>query len=88
MIITSAAVVRQTIAKFEVVGHKYADLSDHDYGVALLNECKFGNMVLDKIIEKKESQKVKNEQALAEIRILEESKKQNFASIKVSYVGT
>ena len=34
-------------AKFEVVGHKYADLSDHDYGVALLNDCKYGYMVHD-----------------------------------------
>lgn len=27
-------------AKFEVVGHKYADLSEWGYGVALLNDCK------------------------------------------------
>lgn len=38
-------------AKFEVVGHKYADLSDHDYGVALLNDCKYGYMVLDNILD-------------------------------------
>ncbi|GJJ70118.1 alpha-mannosidase [Entomortierella parvispora] len=29
-------------AKFEVCGHKFADLSEHGYGVALLNDCKFG----------------------------------------------
>ena len=38
-------------AKFEVAAHKYADLSDPDYGVALLNDCKYGykahNQVLD-----------------------------------------
>lgn len=28
------------VAKFEVVGHKYADLSEFGYGVALLNDCK------------------------------------------------
>ncbi len=29
-------------AKFEVVGHRFADLSEHDYGVSLLNDCKYG----------------------------------------------
>ncbi|KAF9964967.1 Glycoside hydrolase, 38 vacuolar alpha mannosidase [Mortierella alpina] len=29
-------------AKFEVCGHKFADLSEHGYGVALLNDCKYG----------------------------------------------
>ncbi len=29
-------------AKFEVVGHKWADLSDSGYGVGLLNDCKYG----------------------------------------------
>ncbi len=38
-------------AKFEVVGHKYADISDHDYGVALLNDCKYGYMVLDNVLD-------------------------------------
>ncbi|KAG0012639.1 Glycoside hydrolase, 38 vacuolar alpha mannosidase [Entomortierella chlamydospora] len=32
----------QDYAKFEVCGHKFADLSEHGYGVALLNDCKFG----------------------------------------------
>ena len=30
-------------AKFEVCGHKYADLSEGDYGVSLLNDCKYGH---------------------------------------------
>nr|GAT45299.1 glycoside hydrolase family 38 protein [Mycena chlorophos] len=30
------------IAKFEVCGHKYADLSEYGYGVALLSESKYG----------------------------------------------
>jgi len=30
-------------AKFEVVGHKWADLSEGDYGVALLNDAKYGH---------------------------------------------
>ena len=28
--------------KFEVCGHKWADLSEGDYGVSLLNDCKYG----------------------------------------------
>lgn len=34
-------------AKFEVCGHKWADLSETDYGVSLLNDCKYGYDVLD-----------------------------------------
>ena len=29
-------------AKFEVCGHKWADLSEGDYGVSLMNDCKYG----------------------------------------------
>lgn len=29
-------------AKFEVVAQKYADMSEYGYGVALLNDCKYG----------------------------------------------
>ncbi|KAG0213254.1 Glycoside hydrolase, 38 vacuolar alpha mannosidase [Mortierella sp. GBA30] len=29
-------------AKFEVCGHKFADLSEHGYGIALLNDSKYG----------------------------------------------
>ncbi|NMP38485.1 MAG: alpha-mannosidase [Clostridiales bacterium] len=29
-------------AKFEVLNHKYTDLSENRYGVALLNDCKYG----------------------------------------------
>lgn len=32
-------------AKFEVCGHKWADLSDGGYGVSLLNDCKYGYSV-------------------------------------------
>lgn len=35
------------IAKFEVVGHQYCDLSEHNFGVALLNDCKYGYSVRD-----------------------------------------
>eukprot|EP00466_Bigelowiella_natans_P010040 jgi/Bigna1/80071/fgenesh1_pg.67_\ len=30
------------LAKFEVVGHQWADISEQGYGVALLNDCKYG----------------------------------------------
>ncbi|MFW6270135.1 MAG: alpha-mannosidase [Bacillota bacterium] len=34
-------------AKFEVVGHKWADLSEGNYGVSLLNDCKYGYDIKD-----------------------------------------
>lgn len=37
-------------AKFEVVGHKWADLSETGYGVALLNNCKYGYDVKDSVL--------------------------------------
>ncbi|EME27109.1 alpha-mannosidase II [Galdieria sulphuraria] len=38
------------IAKFEVCGHRFADLSDPSFGVALLNDCKYGYSVKDNVI--------------------------------------
>ena len=35
-------------AKFEVCAHKYADLSEGDYGVSLLNDCKYGHDIHNK----------------------------------------
>ncbi|MFD1671305.1 alpha-mannosidase [Agrilactobacillus yilanensis] len=34
-------------AKFETVGHQWADLSEHNYGVALLNDSKYGYAIKD-----------------------------------------
>jgi alpha-mannosidase len=31
------------MARFEVIAHKWADLSDSQFGVALLNDCKYGH---------------------------------------------
>jgi alpha-mannosidase len=39
------------MARFEVAAHKYADLSDNGYGVALLNDCKYGYKVLENVID-------------------------------------
>ncbi len=39
------------VARFEVLGHKWVDLSQRDYGVALLNDCKYGHRVRDNIIK-------------------------------------
>jgi len=39
------------MAKFEVAGHRYADLSDPEYGVALLNDSKYGYRVYDNILD-------------------------------------
>ena len=30
-------------AKFEVCAHKYADLSEYNYGVSIMNDCKYGH---------------------------------------------
>ena len=38
-------------AKFEVLGHRYADLSAYDYGVALLNDCKYGYKILHNVLD-------------------------------------
>ncbi|GAB6168305.1 alpha-mannosidase [Clostridium carnis] len=35
------------VAKFEVCGHKWADLSEGDFGVSLLNNCKYGYDIKD-----------------------------------------
>ena len=34
-------------ARFEVCAHKWADLSDHSYGVSILNDCKYGHSCVD-----------------------------------------
>ena len=37
-------------AKFEVCAHKFCDLAEFDYGVALLNDCKYGHDVHDGVM--------------------------------------
>ncbi len=37
-------------AKFEVVGHQWADLSEKGFGVALLNNCKYGYDIKDNVM--------------------------------------
>ena len=37
-------------AKFEVSGHMWADLSEGDYGVSILNDCKYGFDITDKLM--------------------------------------
>jgi len=37
-------------AKFEVAAHKYIDLSRSDYGVSLLNDCKYGHDVKNNVM--------------------------------------
>ncbi|KAJ2402277.1 Glycoside hydrolase, 38 vacuolar alpha mannosidase [Coemansia sp. RSA 2559] len=38
------------MAKFEVCAHKFADLSEFGYGIALLNDCKYGHATLENTI--------------------------------------
>ncbi|MBC8102654.1 MAG: alpha-mannosidase [Cytophagales bacterium] len=37
-------------ARFEVCAHKWADLSEGDYGVSLLNDCKYGYDIRDNVL--------------------------------------
>lgn len=37
-------------ARFETVAHKWVDLSDRNYGVSLLNDCKYGHDIKDNVI--------------------------------------
>uniref|UniRef100_A0A0B7AS40 Glycosyl hydrolase family 38 C-terminal domain-containing protein n=1 Tax=Arion vulgaris TaxID=1028688 RepID=A0A0B7AS40_9EUPU len=37
-------------ARYEVCGHKWADLSEHNFGVALINNCKYGHSAVDGIL--------------------------------------
>lgn len=38
-------------AKFEVCAHKWADLSEDDYGVSILNDCKYGYSVEENVMK-------------------------------------
>lgn len=38
------------LARFEMTGHKWADLSEGDYGVSLLNDCKYGYDIKDNVM--------------------------------------
>ena len=37
-------------ARFESIGHRFADLSERNYGVALLNDCKYGYDIKDNVM--------------------------------------
>ncbi len=39
------------MAKYEICAHKYVDLSDNGYGVALMNDCKYGYCVKDGMMD-------------------------------------
>lgn len=38
------------MARFEVCAHKWADLSSYGFGVAILNDCKYGHAIEDNLI--------------------------------------
>lgn len=38
------------VARFEVCGHKWADLSEGAYGVSLMNDCKYGYSMKDRVM--------------------------------------
>ncbi len=39
------------LSKYEISAHKWIDLSQPDYGVALLNDCKYGHWVHDNVLD-------------------------------------
>ncbi|MFA7183926.1 MAG: glycoside hydrolase family 38 C-terminal domain-containing protein [Victivallales bacterium] len=39
------------MARYEVAAHRYADISDSQYGIALLNDCKYGYKVHDRVLD-------------------------------------
>jgi alpha-mannosidase len=39
------------MAQFEVCAHKWVDLSERAYGVALLNDCKYGHQVCENVLD-------------------------------------
>ena len=39
------------LARDEVVGHRWVDLSQGDYGVALLNDCKYGHKIKGNVLD-------------------------------------
>ncbi|MCI8360287.1 MAG: alpha-mannosidase [Clostridiales bacterium] len=41
----------QDMAQFEICCHQYVDLSEADFGVALLNNCKYGHYVKDGMLD-------------------------------------
>ena len=38
-------------AKFEICAHKWVDMSEGDYGISLLNDCKYGYSVSDNVLK-------------------------------------
>lgn len=38
-------------ARFEICAHRYAGLSNHSYGFAVLNDCKYGHYIKDSTID-------------------------------------
>lgn len=38
-------------ARFESVAHQWVDLSEYNYGVSLLNDCKYGHAVKDNVMQ-------------------------------------
>ncbi|MFW6355442.1 MAG: alpha-mannosidase [Spirochaetota bacterium] len=38
-------------AQFEVAGHRFADYAQADYGFGLVNDCKYGHLIRDGVVE-------------------------------------
>jgi alpha-mannosidase len=59
------------MAQFEVVAHKWADISQPNYGVALINDCKYGHKIKGSTISLNLLRSPKNPDPLADMHIHE-----------------
>jgi len=59
------------LAQFEVVAHKWADISQPNYGVALINDCKYGHKIKGNTISLNLLRSPKNPDPLADMHIHE-----------------
>ena len=59
------------IAKYEVVGHQFVDLSDNKYGAAIMNNCKYGHSVINNVVGLSLLKSSKGPNEIADMRVHE-----------------
>ncbi|XP_005089580.1 alpha-mannosidase 2C1 [Aplysia californica] len=56
-------------ARYEVCGHKWADLSEHGFGVSVMNDCKYGWAAVDGVLRMSLLRSPKNPDPQADIGV-------------------
>jgi len=59
------------MAQFEVVAHKWADISQPNYGVAILNDCKYGHKIKSNVMSLNLLRSPKNPDPVADMHVHE-----------------